>query len=85
MLKPEIPLNLVEVGSSPFGKALRAIVGVRMKLQEVQVKFKFWGNRTPEHRLQIAHQLARRGRPNELAAVEHLLRRTQPSQRGGAA
>ena len=74
--QPSVSIHRVEAGRSYFGRALAAIVGVRISIEQVQAKFKFGGNRAKEHRLTIAANLAQRGAPNDLAALAHLLRRT---------
>ena len=57
----------VAVGN-PYGKMLPAIRGVRFHFEEVRAKFKFGGNRTPEHRRAIAEVLAARGRDLDVEA-----------------
>ena len=44
-----------------YGKLLPAIRGVRFHFDEVRAKFKFGGNRKPEHARAIAEALAARG------------------------
>jgi transcriptional regulator len=41
----------------------------------VRAKFKFAGNKEPDHRELIAGRLAERGAPHDAAARDHLLRR----------
>jgi transcriptional regulator len=65
----------VEPGDTVYGRNLSAIRGLELAIVDVRAKFKFGGNKTAEHRLRIADQLARRDRPNDRAAREHLLRR----------
>ncbi|MGA3092197.1 MAG: FMN-binding negative transcriptional regulator [Terriglobales bacterium] len=74
--QPSVPIHHVQADGSYFGRALAAIVGVRVTIEQVEAKFKFGGNRAKEHRLKIAANLAQRGAPNDLAALAHLLRRT---------
>jgi transcriptional regulator len=69
--QPEVKIQKVEMGSSYFGRALAAIVGVRIVIKRVEAKFKFGGNRTARHRLQIAQNLLARGEKGDAAAVFH--------------
>jgi transcriptional regulator len=78
--QPSIPIHHVEPGRSYFGRALAAIVGVRVTIEQVEAKFKFGGNRAKDHRLKIAANLAQRGGPNDIAALAHLLRRTATAE-----
>jgi transcriptional regulator len=80
--QPEVEIHKVEVGSSYFGRALAAIVGVKIVINHVEAKFKFGGNRTARHRLQIAQNLLARGERGDAAAVLHLLRRTDFAEGG---
>ncbi|HYY54698.1 MAG TPA: hypothetical protein VFA01_04895 [Candidatus Dormibacteraeota bacterium] len=73
--QPEGGHARVEPGDTIYGKNLGAIRGLELAIVDVRAKFKFGGNKTAEHRLRIADQLARRDRPNDRAAREHLLRR----------
>ena len=74
--QPEENIHRVEVGSSYFGRALGAIVGIKILIRKVDAKFKFGGNRTVRHRLRIAQNLAARGNRGDREAIYHLLRRT---------
>jgi transcriptional regulator len=74
--QPELKIHKVEVGNSYFGRALAAIVGIKIVINHVDAKFKFGRNRTARHRLQIAQNLLARGGKDDAAAVFHLLRRT---------
>jgi transcriptional regulator len=58
-------------------RQLPGIRGVRLSIEAVRAKMKYGGNKTAEHRQQIAEHLARRDRPMDQAARDHLLRRTQ--------
>lgn len=60
---------------NPYGKMLPAIRGVRFRFDEVRAKFKFGGNRRPEHRRAIADALAARGRDLDAEASAIQLRR----------
>jgi transcriptional regulator len=78
----EVEIHKVEVGSSYFGRALAAIVGVSIVINHVEAKFKFGGNRTTRHRLQIAQNLLARDKRGDAAAVLHLLRRADFAEGG---
>jgi transcriptional regulator len=78
--QPSERISTVEVGKSFFGRALAAIVGIRIVIANVEAKFKFGGNRTVRHRLTIAQKLAERGEAGDRAALSHLLRRTRLEQ-----
>ena len=67
---------------APALVALAAIVGVRIVINHVEAKFKFGGNRTARHRLQIAQNLLARGEKWDAAAVFHLLRRSDIAEGG---
>ncbi|HEX2057145.1 MAG TPA: FMN-binding negative transcriptional regulator [Actinomycetota bacterium] len=58
-----------------YGKSLPAIRGVRLHIEDVRAKFKFGGNRRPEHRAAINEALRRRGRGLDLEAAEIQARR----------
>ncbi|OLC58052.1 MAG: hypothetical protein AUH85_01735 [Chloroflexi bacterium 13_1_40CM_4_68_4] len=64
-----------EPGASIYGKNLAAIRGLELTIFDVRAKFKFGGNKEPEHRLRIAERLAERDGPNDARARDHLLRR----------
>jgi transcriptional regulator len=73
--QPEGGHARVEPGDTIYGKNLSAIRGLELAIVDVRAKFKFGGNKTPEHRGRIAQRLAERGGANDLAARRHLLRR----------
>ena len=56
-------------------RRLPAIRGVRLHVEAVRAKQKYGGNKTPEHRADIAEHLAARGGPGDRKAREHLQRR----------
>ena len=56
-------------------RQLPGIRGLRLHLEGVRAKMKYGGNKTAEHRREIADHLAGRGGPLDSAAREHLLRR----------
>ncbi len=71
--QPEGGHHRVEPGDTPYGRLLPAIRGLELTVQSWRGKFKFAGNKTPEHRALIAEWLADRGGPGDLAAREHIL------------
>jgi transcriptional regulator len=58
-------------------RQLPGIRGLRLHVEEVRAKMKYGGNKTPDHRREIADHLTERDGPMDAAAREHLLRRTQ--------
>lgn len=58
-----------------YGRSLPAIRGVRLHLEEVRAKFKFGGNRRPEHAAAIVQALRERGRGFDAEAAEIQTRR----------
>jgi transcriptional regulator len=75
--QPEGGHARVEPGDTIYGKNLGAIRGLELAIVDVRAKFKFGGNKTPEHRLRIAERLAERDAPHDARARAHLLRRHQ--------
>ncbi len=65
----------VEPGNE-YGTYLGGIRGIVGVIEEVRAKFKYGGNKTVEHRLQIAERLADRRDGYDAAARAQLLRRT---------
>ena len=62
-------------------RQLPGIRGVRITVEAVRAKEKYGGNRTADHRRAIAHRLAERSRPGDVAAREQLLRRLDADDR----
>ena len=56
-------------------RKLPGIRGLRLHVEAVRAKMKYGGNKTPEHRSDIAERLADRDEPGDRAARDHLLRR----------
>ena len=56
-------------------RLLPGIRGLRLHVEAVRAKMKYGGNKTPEHRSDIAERLALRDAPGDRAARDHLLRR----------
>lgn len=57
---------------------LAAIRGVELRIRDVQAKFKYGGNRPPQHRRNVADRLAERGGPLDAEVREQVLRRLPP-------
>ena len=57
-------------------RQLPGIRGLRLHVEHVRAKMKYGGNKTPEHRAEIADRLAERDGPLDANARQHLLRRT---------
>jgi transcriptional regulator len=76
--QPEGKHAPVEPGDNPYGKLLGSIRGIRLSVTDVRAKFKFGANRTVEHRQVVATKLAERGRPLDMEARAHLMRRLPP-------
>ncbi len=52
-----------------YGKSLPGIRGIRFRFDDVRAKFKFGGNRSPEHQASIGRTLRERGRDLDLEAA----------------
>ena len=63
------------VDPSEHGAKLRAIRGLRLRIDDVRAKFKYGGNVDGTHRAAVTRRLAERGGPGDAAARSHLLRR----------
>lgn len=59
-----------------YARRLPQIRGLRLEIVAVRGKFKYGGNKEPDHRAVIAGRLAERDGPMDRAAREHLLRRS---------
>ncbi|MEV8514793.1 FMN-binding negative transcriptional regulator [Dactylosporangium sp. NPDC051484] len=59
----------------PDDRQLSGIRGIELTITSVAGKFKYAGNRTPEHRHELAARLAARNGPMDAEARAHLLRR----------
>jgi transcriptional regulator len=73
--QPEGGHGPIEAGDNPYGRMLPAIRGLRLDVVAVRAKFKFGGNKAPEHQRVIAERLAERDGRGDAAAREHQLRR----------
>lgn len=60
-----------------YGRHLGAIRGARLTVGEVVAKFKFGGNRRPEHQRAIAQAITARGSDLDLEAARQQLRRVE--------
>jgi transcriptional regulator len=58
-----------------YRRRLPGIRGLVLTVTGVRAKFKYGGNKEPEHRELLAERLARRDGPADAVAREHLLRR----------
>jgi transcriptional regulator len=58
------------------GRRLNSIRGLRLAVREVRAKFKYGGNVDDAHRATVAEHLAARAGPGDMAALQHLRRRT---------
>ncbi|MCS7481814.1 FMN-binding negative transcriptional regulator [Umezawaea endophytica] len=56
-------------------RQLPGIRGLELTVRDVQAKFKYGGNKSPEVRARIAEHLSERAGPHDAAAREHLLSR----------
>lgn len=66
----------VSVATESDRRQLPGIRGIELTVTGVRAKFKYGGNKTPEHRGTIAAHLSDRHGPMDAAARGHLLRRT---------
>ena len=57
-------------------RQLPGIRGLRLHVEHVRAKMKYGGNKTPEHRADIAEHLAERAGPLDVQVRDRLLRRT---------
>jgi transcriptional regulator len=75
-LQPFVPV------ADPFdahGATLRAIRAIRLRVDDVEAKFKFGGNVDAAHRLAVVDRLEARGGPNDHEAANHTRRRLAAS------
>ena len=72
--QPEVDIADPEVVHE---KALGAILGITIAVDEIRAKFKYGGNVDVDHRLAIAERLEARLGPGDLAAAAHLRRRIE--------
>jgi transcriptional regulator len=79
--QPEGKHAPVEPGDNPYGTKLSAIRGLRLTVTDVRAKFKFGGNRTPQHREVVAQKLGERGRPLDREARTYTLGRGEPTSK----
>ncbi len=74
--QPEGGYAPVDAADEHYARRLPQIRGLRLEVQAVKAKFKYGGNKEPDHRHVIADRLAERAGPLDGNAREHLLRRT---------
>lgn len=72
--EPGGPTSEVSI-ENDYGPLLAAIRGIRFQIDEVRAKFKFGGNRTPEHQLRIVNSLRKRGQGLDHAVADIQLAR----------
>jgi len=75
--QPEGKHAPVEPGDNRYGKLLGSIRGIRLTVTDVRAKFKFGGNRTPQHREVVAKNLGDRGSSLDREARAYTLTRGQ--------
>jgi len=73
--QPEGKHAPVEPGENRYAKQFGAIRGLRLTVTDVRAKFKFGGNRTPQHREVVAQKLGERGRGLDREARGYTLTR----------
>jgi transcriptional regulator len=73
--QPEGGYAPVDAADDHYARRLPQIRGLRLEVEGVRGKFKYGGNKEPEHRRVIAERLAGRDAPGDAAARGHLLRR----------
>lgn len=73
--QPEGGYAELELALDHYARRLPQIRGIKLTVDGVRAKFKYGGNKEPEHRLVVAERLADRDRPMDAAARDHLLRR----------
>lgn len=74
--QPEGGYAAVDAADEHYARRLPQIRGLRLEVTGVRAKFKYGGNKEPDHREVIAGRLAERDGPMDAAARDHLLRRT---------
>lgn len=78
--EPEGPTEPVSTGND-YARSLAHIRAIRLRLDEVQAKFKFGGNRSAQHQREISEALRERGRELDIEASDIQLRRLAESDR----
>ena len=73
--QPEGGYGELSSTTGPYSKLLRSIRGIELEVEQVAAKFKFGGNRTPDHQRRIADSLIGRGDPLDREAVAIQMRR----------
>ena len=73
--QPEGGFAPVTEDDEHYARRLPQIRGLRLGVESVRAKFKYGGNKEPDHRTVVAQRLAERGGPLDDKAREHLQRR----------
>lgn len=73
--QPEGGYAHVDAADEHYARRLPQIRGLRLEVTGVRAKFKYGGNKTPDHREVIAGRLTQRNGPMDDKARDHLLRR----------
>ena len=73
--QPEGGFAPVDEADDHYARRLPQIRGLRLDITGVRGKFKYGGNKEPDHRHVVADRLTERDGPMDAAAREHLLRR----------
>lgn len=76
--EPDGPTEPASTGND-YARSLTHIRAICLRLDEVQAKFKFGGNRSPQHQREISEALRERGRELDMEASQIQLRRLSES------
>lgn len=77
-MQPDEPHGDPRDPEAPYATSLRQIRGLELVINSVLAKFKFDGGESDAVRQQVVEGYRRRNRPNDRAALNHLLRRHSP-------
>jgi transcriptional regulator len=77
--QPEV--EVADPGEAHAAKLL-GILGIEVRVERVNAKFKYGGNVDEPHRRAVAERLVARGGPEDGAAAEHTLRRLESDDEG---
>ncbi len=72
--QPEVPV--ADPAAAHAAKVL-GILGIEIRVSQVQAKFKYGGNVDEAHRRAVVTRLEGRGGPGDVAAAGHVLRRLE--------
>ncbi len=73
--QPEGGHAAIAAESGPYARLLRGIRGLELEVDDVSAKFKFGGNRTPDHQRAITARLRDRGTPRGVDVAAYQLSR----------